>query len=481
MITKIHTVVNCGIEPIAITIETETKSGIGIYIVGLPDTAVKESLMRAAVAVRSYGINIPGKKIIINMMPAVRLNTTNCDLAVAISLIAASEGSPLPDMDKWLVIGQLGLDGSVRNINGTVQAILTAKQQSLKGVIIPEANASEAALLASDIPVYPVKTLDEALAVIRQTPAAPDLSEYILDYSQREDSEYAFLRLTESERRAVVIAAAGGHPLLIEDRSTEKAYDIAQALRGLLPDMDGAQIQENLAIYSITDAEDYGMERPLRIPSYAASLACMFGGGAECRPGETALANNGVLLLDELELWPKPVIISLCGCYKEKVVTLSRLKGKIKYPANFLPVFAAKVNDGNQDKWLEKIVPDVFDIATVQVIAKDTDEKPGTDTMLFEKAKDTVARARQMQIGRQKDKTNDMLTAAETTIYIKLSDEELNLLDEMVYRLGLNARAYTRILRIARTIADLEDEEKIATRHLIEAAAYRYLDSRQNT
>lgn len=508
MITRIHSAKLQGIKALDITIETEITQGIGHALVGLADTAIRESTVRTVTALQAKGYHIPGKKIVINLAPTdLHKSGSGYDLPIALSLIAASGQAYLPNIDKWLVIGELGLDGSVRSVPGCLQAVLLAKESGLKGCIIPKDNAEEVRAFADDLPVYAVSSIVDAVRVIRggadDIPTVQEMA-FPEEKEDRMPSHPAWNNLVgnDAAKRALVIAAAGGHDMLIIGPVGSGKSTAAKALAEILPPMTAEEIEETALVYAAAGRR-YDMapgKRTLRAPHYSASMVALLGGGAgeNILPGEVSLAHNGILLLDEYAEMPKAAKDALRGPIEDKKVIISRLKSRIEYPAAFQLVLASNpcpcghYGDGDRCTctptqlmlYLSRLSGPVIDHVTLQVWlnpVKTTvgEYKPSGPTL--DEARQAVIDARKRQEERYQGtdiRTNDALTAKDIEKYIRLSDEVKDILERLFNQLGLSARSYTRILKLARTIADLDGAEEITTAHVCEAASYRFLDRR---
>ena len=503
MITRIHSAKLHGIKAMDIKVETTVQSaGIGIHLVGLADASVKESLLRTITALQATGYHIPGKKIVINLAPAdLHKQGSNYDLPIAVGLITASGQRDLPDTDRWLVVGELGLDGSVRSVPGCPQAVLLAKESGLKGCIIPKDNAEEVRPFADDLPVYAVSTLDEAVRVLDGSFGIPTVQETPVPENDRgkETSYPAWNCLVgnDAAKRALVIAAAGGHDMLIIGPAGSGKSTVARALAEILPPMTVEERHETALVYAAAGRR-YDIapgKRPFCAPHYAASLAALLGGGAgeNVLPGEVSLAHNGVLFLDEYTQMPKSVKESLRGPVEDKKVIISRLKSRIEYPAAFQLVLASNpcpcghYGDGDRctctseqrAAYLSRLSGPVTDHVTIQMWLDPVKTTAGESGPTLSEARQAVINARKRQEERYQGtgiRTNDALTAKDIEKYIKPSDEVKDIIERLFNHLGLSARSYTRILKIARTIADIDGADEIATTHVCEAATFRFLD-----
>lgn len=505
MIKKVYTFKVDGIQAVPITVECEVTKGVGVHLIGLADSAVKESLLRTVTALQANGYNIPGKKVIINIAPADLMKTgTGYDLPVALAILAASGQEELPDLEKYLVAGELGLDGSVRDIQGWYQAAACANDAG-RMCILPRWSARLAArAFQGEGTVYGVDTLREAIDILNGN--APEATAYDeLEGSDEDGKEYDAYRRNwwdtvkghESEKRALEIAAAGGHPvLMIGVPGTEKG-SLARAMLDILPPMDADEAADVQAIHSAAGKCIIPGKRPFRETSGCTSMAALLGGGygGTTVPGEVSLAHAGILHVTDAVTMPKSMMEALRGPIEDKKVVISRLRSKTEFQADFLPVFSMQpcpcgwygegdrctCTKGQREAYHARMSGPVADNLTVQVWVNP--ERAGAQAgEPSETVAARVAAARSIQYARQ-GKLNDELTGAEAEKVTLSEDPEERmaqeeLLEKLTVRLGLSARAYSRILRIARTIADLAGSESVVPAHLAEASSYRFLDRR---
>ena len=502
----IKTAKTIGMNAVPVIVETQITSGVGIHLVGLADAAVKESLIRTVTALMANGFHIPGKKIVINLAPAdLYKSGSGHDLAIALSLIGESGQKVLSDLDKWLVFGELGLDGSIRSVPGALQAAMCAIENGYK-CIIPAQDIEELRPYVGQEAVYGIATLADAIKLISGENEFPTIAETPVKESVNKGpypkSAWDSIIGQETARRGLQIAAAGGHNVLLVGAPGSGKSMLAKALTEILPPMTADEALENSLVYSAAARgyqDYYGGRRPFRAPYYSASMSAMLGGGSAdvVMPGEVSLANNGVLYLDEAPLFPKSLMEALRGPLEDKKVIISRLKSRIEYPAKFQLVLASNPCPcgyyGEGDRctctpnqrlaYLSKLSGPVMDNVAIQLwvhpMPEPKEGKPLPEHESADAVRERVTKARQIQAERFKDesyKLNDEMPAKDIERFVVLSQECKELIERVITSLGLSARSYSRILKIARTIADLDGADKIAPAHVCEAASYRFLD-----
>lgn len=498
MFSNITSYKTVGINAVPVKIETEVSPGIGIHLVGLADIYVKESLLRTITAMQALGYRIPGKKMIINLSPSdLHKSGSGYDLPIALGLLKASEQKAFKDADKFLIAGELGLDGSVRAVSGAIQAAKMAEKEGLS-LILPEENAKEILPFFGHLTIYGIKNMNEAISILERKPC-PTVSEKEETSSGKEkpeDEAWKLIYGNEGARRAIEIAAAGGHDIILVGPPGSQKSTIARALRELLPEMTHDEAIETASVYSAAGTRHRNETvRPFRAPHYSASMSALFGGGtgdAVC-PGEVSLAHNGVLYLDEFNMFPKSVMEALRGPLEDGKVRISRLRNITEYPARFqlaasmLPcpcgyhgTERCTCTPGQIAAYLSRIYTPIYDRIDIQVYtqAVNTGNNPVPENEDINEVRKRVQAARTMQFKRfgVTGKTNADMTAAEIEKYVTINDDVKDLLEKLFDRLGLSAKTYTRILKVARTIADLAGCETVNTGHVAEAAGYRFLD-----
>ena len=481
MLVYIHGAKCMGIDAVPVTVEVNITLGVGIHLVGLADAAVKESLLRTVTALQAKGFHIPGKKIVINLAPAdLHKQGSGYDLPIALGIIAASGQRNLRALDKYLIMGELGLDGGIRPVPGTLPMVELAIRQGFRGCILPEESALEelAALLRLPAPPRRIESYD-----ISHT-AGDEMVAGMVVFAGARPSKLADIIGQEGAKRGVEIACAGGHNVLLIGAPGSGKSSIAKALAGILPPMSLEESAITSKVYSVAGRSSGGLgfmrTRPFRAPHISASKAAMLGGGSgeNILPGEVSLATGGVLFLDEFCEAPKSTLEALRGPLEDRKVTISRLKAKVEYPASFMLVAASNPCPcgyyGEGDRCTCSPGLWVHPVETSALIR-------GSKAEPSEAIAQRVLRAREIQRERFAGSgifCNAEMNGKQLEKYCPLDSACKDLLESIIDKLGLSARAYTRIIKIARTIADLAGSAFIQPPHLSEAALYRFLDRR---
>ncbi len=476
-------------------------------IVGLPDAGVKESQERVRSALANSGYAWPLGTTLINLAPAdVRKEGPVYDLPVAVGMLAVQgvirpvAGGEAPDARRFLFGGELALDGRLRPIKGAIAMAALAKERGALGVFVPAENADEAAVVPG-IEVYGVRTLTEVVGALTgrlevEPHPAPDLAG-MLEHATA-PIDFADVRGQEAVKRAIVVAAAGAHNLLMLGPAGTGKSMMAKALPGVLPPLSVEEALEVTRVYSAAGQLSGGLvtTRPVRSPHHTASAPAIVGGGMIPRPGEISLAHHGVLFLDELPEFPRFVLETLRQPLEDHVVTIARAHGAVKFPASFMLVAAmnptpkgdvapGEVGRRQMDQYLSRLSGPLLDRIDVHVQApavpwRELSAKDGARGTTSAQMRERVAAARAVQRARQGPSTpNARLSGKQLDTLAPLDDPARSLLGSAIQELGLSARAYDKVRRIARTIADLDGAgEVLAQEHVAEAIGYRLLDRR---
>lgn len=511
MLINIHCAKCIGIDAVPVFVEIKISNGLGIHLVGLADAAVKESLLRTITALQSLGFRIPGKKIVINLAPAdMHKNGSGYDVPIALGIIAASGQRELPLLEQFLIMGELGLDGGVRDIPGALPIVELADRQGLKGCILPLNSALEA-VEYGNIDIYGVEGLNDVLRILSGKEECMDLlarNRLPVEMQKpqsavRSDSFMDFSEIIgqEAAKRGLEIAAAGGHNAILIGSPGSGKSSLAKAMVGILTDLNLEESLQTSKIYSVAGKGNLlgGLmkHRPFRAPHYSASLAALLGGGTDnIMPGEISLAHNGILFIDEFCETPKRVMEALRGPMEDRKVTISRLRSKVEYPADFMLVAATNpcpcgyYGDGDRCtctpsrrlSYISKLSGPIMDRIDIQLFVSRVDARRLVNRKPAETSACVAARvlaAREIQKARLEHEgifCNAAMNNRQIEKYCPLSSECQKLLERIIESMGLSARACSRIIKLARTIADLAGAPDILPQHLSEAASYRFLD-----
>lgn len=495
-----------GIKATTITIEVNVSQGINFHLVGLPDSAVKESQQRISTALQTNGYKMPGKKIVINMAPAdIRKEGSAYDLPLAVGILTASEQIAAPDLEKYILMGELSLDGTVRPIKGALPIAIQARAEGFKGLIVPKINAREAAVVDS-LDVYGVESLNEVVDFLtgKQNiePTIVNTREEFYANTQKYNVDFADVKGQENVKRALEIAAAGGHNVIMIGAPGSGKSMLAKRLPTILPPLSLREALETTKIHSVAGKVDRKTSlmttRPFRPPHHTISDVALVGGGTYPQPGEISLSHNGVLFLDELPEFKRSVLEVMRQPLEDRKITISRAKFSVEYPANFMLIAAMNpcpcgfhnhpqkqcvCPPGAVQKYLSKISGPLLDridihIEVVPVPFEKLSEAKASETSA--QVRERVMNARKIQeerFSKIKDvHCNAMMTTQMQKEFCELDEKSSDVLKNAMQRLGLSARAYERIIKVARTIADLESKTSIEWNHIAEAIQYRSLD-----
>lgn len=506
MLVKVYAAALQGIDATIVTIEVNSSRGIKFFLVGLPDSAVKESHERIISALQVNGYRFPSRQIVVNMAPAdIRKEGSAYDLPLAIGILTSAGEVSEEKLSRYLIMGELSLDGSLQPIKGALPIAISARSQGYEGFILPKQNAREAAVV-NNLHVFGVENIKEVIEFFNGErelePTIVNTREEFFQHQSNFPYDFADVKGQESVKRALEIAAAGGHNVIMIGAPGSGKSMMAKRLPSILPPLSLSESLETTKIHSVAGKlsknDSLIATRPFRSPHHTISQVAMVGGGSNPQPGEISLAHNGLLFLDELPEFNRSVLEVLRQPLEDRHISISRAKYSLDYPASFMlvasmnpcpcgyynhPTKACVCNPGQVHRYLNRISGPLLDRFDIQIeivpvpFEKMAEQRPAESS---ETIRNRVIKARKIQEERFAQHPgiycNAQMESKLLHQYASPDEKGLNLLRTAMTRLNLSARAYDRILKVARTIADLEGSKEVLSHHLGEAISYRNLD-----
>lgn len=507
MLAKVVSSATLGVDAYTVEVEADIQQQLPIFItVGLPDGAVRESKERVTAAIKNSDFVFPAKKVTINLAPAdIKKEGSAFDLPIAVGILAATGQIMRDRFDQFALLGELSLDGALRPVPGVLPMSMNfTGDNGIKGILVPYENAREASM-AGTVPVYPAKSLKQVVHFLEDEstiqPHKIDIQS-VFDQARQYTYDFSDVKGQESAKRALEVSAAGGHNIIMVGPPGSGKTMLARRVPTILPDMTIGEALETTKIHSVAGRLPAGSAlvatRPARAPHHTISYAGLVGGGAIPRPGEVSLAHNGVLFLDELPEFKKDILEMLRQPMEDNQVTISRAATTLTYPARFMliaamnpcpcgycgdPSHECNCTSSEIQRYMSRISGPLLDRIDIHVSVPSVKVKELSSTTRGERSeaiRERVNHARKRQLERFKEEkniySNAQMESRDTRKYCQLEDKSQSLLALAIKRQGLSARAYDRILKVARTIADLDDSDAIKTGHVAEAIHYRSLD-----